>query len=159
MDDPHITFVYGDGRVVERQCSAAHAYIAAGMATARPGESAELYAEWREGQAEDTGEIDAWQDDGGAQEYEEEADSVGEDEEEDGGEAEADAEATAAIDLRETPVRRLRDALAEVTDLSVLEALASADDRGTAARHYAARISELQATDQEATEPDQSDDG
>ena len=78
----------------------------------------------------------------------------------DGAEAEeiqpggADSEASVAIDLRETPVRYLRDALAEVDDLSVLLALYESDDRSTAAPHYAARISELEAANQEAEEPE-----
>ena len=43
----------------------------------------------------------------------------------------------------------LAAALAEVDDLSVLQALAESDNRTSAARHYRARIQEL-----EATEPD-----
>ncbi|MEE8551466.1 MAG: hypothetical protein V3T08_09475 [Gemmatimonadota bacterium] len=62
----------------------------------------------------------------------------------------ADPEASVAIDLRETPVKRLAEALAEVTDLSVLRALANSDDRSTAAPHYAARIAELEAEEPEA---------
>ncbi len=152
--DPYISYRYlNDGREVEAQCSSAHPRIAAGVARPVAGESAEAYTAWLEAQGEDAGSVSAWEDEGGAQEGDEEADE-GTDSEDEPTETEADAEATAAIDLRETPVRHLRAALAEVTDLSVLEALANSDDRRTAARHYAARIAELQAADQEADEPE-----
>ena len=171
--DPYIRYRYLDGRhdrTVEAPCSSAHSRISAGVARPLSGESTEIYLAWCQERGEGVDETDAWEDDGGAQEdgaadedesavvssIEPEAETGGAD----GAEAEevdpggADPEASVAIDLRETPIRHLADALAGVDDLSVLHALASSDDRSTAVRHYAARIDELNATDQEAIEPE-----
>lgn len=54
-----------------------------------------------------------------------------------------DAEAKSAIDIRETRLDDLAAALAEISDLSVIQAAYEADDRKGAVRHYKVRIAEL----------------
>ena len=168
-------------RIVTVGPAAAHEILISGVAQIADEQSFEVYGAWCEAEdvepvdtedwdpdlevyqavhdrqaeeTEDAPDIAAWEDDGGAE-------VVGSIEPDgaDGAEAEvdpggADSEASAAIDLRETPVRALRDALAAIDDLSVLEALAKSDDRNSAARHYKARIAELQVEDTGADQDD-----
>ena len=149
--DPYIRYRYVDGRhdrTVEAPCSSAHPRIAAGVARPLAGKSTRTYLEWCENEELPDGEqpdVGAWDDDGGAPEA---ADPEVE---------AADPEVIDAIDLRETPLRRLGAALDEVDDPSILRALATADDRKGAAPIYAARMEAIDPgdeTDQEATEPE-----
>ena len=126
-----VSFVYRDGRlpptrVVTVGPAAAHEILLSGLAQIADEQSFKVYGEWCDSRDVEPVDTDDWEEE----------------------------EASVAIDLRETPVRALRDALAAIDDLSVLEALAKSEDRNSAARHYKARIAELQAEDTGAGQGD-----
>ena len=130
--------------------AAAHEILLKGDAQLADPESFGTYDEWCEDNDVEPVDIDGWDRslavyDGFREDDDEDEDDPDEDDEE--GEE-------SPPNLLEVPVGQLADALAELDDADLIAAMANEDERTTAQRHYAGRVAELQANDQEADEPE-----